>query len=842
MRGSGAFRTSAVPGGALAGPWVRNPLWRDARAVPSLDIDFANNKSLTDRVTSQNLVSFTRASSGSTFVGSDKVLRSAVTNYIRNNTMVGAVAGTPGTNPNLWQYVTTQSNGLTQTIVGVGTESGITYIDYRFNGTTVASASSIAFGFESAASAAVGQTWTSSIYLRLVGGTTTGISSFQLGLIENNSGGSFVGGALYTIATPTSASLDTQRYSATRTLSTATVAFCVPTMGINVANSTAIDFTLRIGMPQLELSSTVGNVIPTTSTINSAPRFDHNPTTGESLGLLVEEARTNSIRNNTGVGAVAGTPGTLPTNWNQSNNTGLAANVVGTGTENGITYIDLRVNGTTTGTGQTNIVLETALGIAATTGQTWSLSSYLKIQAGSLTNVGVVNLVLQENTAASTVVTAGAQAITIPTSSLGTYRPTFTRTLSGGVTVAAVMPYIQININTGLVVDFTLRIGLPQLEQGAFATSVILTDNTAVGGKTRAADVASITGSNFGVTRTNYIRNNTGVGAVAGTPGTLPTNWSLGGISGGLATQIVGTGTENNIAYIDIRIFGTNSSGSSVFPGVFFDTATGISATSGQVWAESLYLSLVAGTGITFDVAVHEADSGGAFLRSTTVAGGSSIPIAGNLNTLRRSGSLTLGASTAFARPLIAATVVNGASVNFTLRIGLPQFELGSVATAVIPTTTAAVSVFESSFYNQTEGTMFAEFGPYGNGGASTNAGIAQLDGGSSANSIRMFGGSTVSPVLDVTVSSTNQAYISAGALTPSTISKITAAYKVNDFARVFNGPNIGTDTSGTVPTVNQMLIANGSGGVGSLNGTIKRLTYWPVRLFNNILQTITQP
>ena len=232
------------------------------------------------------------------------------------------------------------------------------------------------------------------------------------------------------------------------------------------------------------------------ATTNEA-RFDHNPTTGESLGLLVEEPRTNSIRNNTGVGAVAGTPGTLPTNWSQSNNTGLAANVVGTGTENGITYIDLRVNGTTTGTGQTNILFETSIGVAATTGQTWSLSSYLKIQAGSLTNVGVINLVLQENTAVGTAVTAGAQAITIPMSSLGTYRPTFTRTLSGGVTVAAVMPYIQININTGLVVDFTLRIGLPQVEQGAFATSVILTDNTSAGGKTRAADVAQITGTNF---------------------------------------------------------------------------------------------------------------------------------------------------------------------------------------------------------------------------------------------------------------------------------------------------------------------------------------------------------
>jgi hypothetical protein len=40
------------------------------------------------------------------------------------------------------------------------------------------------------------------------------------------------------------------------------------------------------------------------------PRFDHGPASRQSLGLLVEEQRTNSIRNNTMVGAVAGTPGT----------------------------------------------------------------------------------------------------------------------------------------------------------------------------------------------------------------------------------------------------------------------------------------------------------------------------------------------------------------------------------------------------------------------------------------------------------------------------------------------------------------------------------------------------
>ena len=30
---------------------------------------------------------------------------------------------------------------------------------------------------------------------------------------------------------------------------------------------------------------------------NNVPRFDHDPTTGESLGLLIEESRTNKVSN-----------------------------------------------------------------------------------------------------------------------------------------------------------------------------------------------------------------------------------------------------------------------------------------------------------------------------------------------------------------------------------------------------------------------------------------------------------------------------------------------------------------------------------------------------------------
>jgi hypothetical protein len=50
--------------------------------VPSLDLRFAENKSLVDATTGSNLVTFTRASSG-TFVGSDGLIKSAVTNEPR---------------------------------------------------------------------------------------------------------------------------------------------------------------------------------------------------------------------------------------------------------------------------------------------------------------------------------------------------------------------------------------------------------------------------------------------------------------------------------------------------------------------------------------------------------------------------------------------------------------------------------------------------------------------------------------------------------------------------------------------------------------------------------------
>jgi len=221
-----------------------------------------------------------------------------------------------------------------------------------------------------------------------------------------------------------------------------------------------------------------------------APRFDYVPTTLAPLGFLVEEARTNGIRNNTMVGAVAGTPGTLPTNWTiGGTTTGLTISVVGTGTANGITYIDIRFNGTAGAALNPNILFDTSTAIAATNGQAWSWSFYTALVGGSLTNVTNIIAVQAMYSSTPTLIgTLSGSAITPTSAALITQRQVFSTTLNQATT-AFVRPQLQFSVANGAAIDITLRIGLPQLELGAFATSVIPTTTAAV---TRAADVASI--------------------------------------------------------------------------------------------------------------------------------------------------------------------------------------------------------------------------------------------------------------------------------------------------------------------------------------------------------------
>jgi hypothetical protein len=442
-----------------------------AGQVPSLDLNFAQNKSLIDDYSGTTLVTFTRASSG-TYVDSQGVIRTAVTNLLLRSEEFSDAA---------W---------VQPAIVSANTEIAP-------NGTLTADTITSGGGANSVyqnVSVLASTIYTASVYVKL---GTMSSSDYKVA-VYNNSASNFIAADVTPSQTPNSSGWTRVTYTFT------TPVGCTSVRWYPFRNGSAIPLsTVYLWGAQLEQSATVGEYIPTTSTINSAPRFDHNPTTGESLGLLVEEARTNSIANNTMVGAVAGTPGTNPTGWflTASANS-ISPEIVGTGVEDGITYVDIRYSGTSTGASAFSILASLPAAITAVTGQSWTGSAYVKLQAGSLSNV--TNTLQSVNGRSS--IGAGLEftnATYTPTSdSLGVQRRTVSITLANASTERISHTIFNATYASGAAIDITLRIGLPQLEQGAFATSVIPTTSATV---TRAADVASITGSNFGVTRTNLL-------------------------------------------------------------------------------------------------------------------------------------------------------------------------------------------------------------------------------------------------------------------------------------------------------------------------------------------------
>ena len=110
--------------------------------------------------------------------------------------------------------------------------------------------------------------------------------------------------------------------------------------------------------------------------------------------------------------------------------------------------------------------------------QTWSYSVYSKLVAGSLAPLSASFLYVVGTDGATQTETAATITYAPTSASLRTQRFTGTGTLANAGTTHIVNTSI-LRIPNGATVDFTLRIGLPQLEQGAFATSPIKTTTAA---------------------------------------------------------------------------------------------------------------------------------------------------------------------------------------------------------------------------------------------------------------------------------------------------------------------------------------------------------------------------
>jgi hypothetical protein len=474
MRGSAVFRTGVAPGGALAGPWVQNSLWTRARAVPSLDLRFAENKSLVDATTGQNLVTFTRASSG-TYVGSDGVLRSAVTNLLPYSeefdqygiliaaSLISNSATAPNGTLSADKLIEDTSNSAhSHRFISSGADTSTTYSVYAKSAERdlILNAQNPGSGVYR-------------VYFNLSTGTST--------ILTNTSAtGSHsiteIGDGWY-------------RCSITYSFTESDAYYLDNSVGFSGSYTYTGDGTsgIYIWGAQLEHSATVGEYIPTTSTINSAPRFDHNPTTGESLGLLVEEARTNLSLYSEDFGDAV---------WSSSA-ASISTNT--TAAPDGTTTADT-VN--SSGTAVVSQSFTKAASAITYTGSLFVKGSAtdfsLTIDDGVPINRGRARFNLSTGTLGS-VTNEGTFTGTTSTITLfpnGWYRLTVTTT-TNTLTTARLRSFWT---GAGTSLDFWGA----QLEVGAFPTSYIPTVAATV---TRAADVASITGSNFGTTRTNLLRS-----------------------------------------------------------------------------------------------------------------------------------------------------------------------------------------------------------------------------------------------------------------------------------------------------------------------------------------------
>jgi hypothetical protein len=275
-------------------------------------------------------------------------------------------------------------------------------------------------------------------------------------------------------------------------------------------------------VPQLQVAST-----------NSA-RLDYNPSTGESLGLLIEEQRTNLMlqselfTSSPWAQVVGATATVTQSGWNVGFNIGQ---VIATTANGGIRQ---SVSG-------------------LTSGQVYTLSFYLQ---STLTNI----FLFTENGGAAygTLCTVTINAVTGATSGLGGFTSVTSTAFGNGRIYQVVLPAAGGGLAANMewksgTTGVPFYLGKPQFEAASVASSYIPTTASAV---TRGADNVTITGTNF----SSWFDQGQGVFYVESATNTLSSN-------AGPNALRVHDGTNNNriqlgrtnVTSLALRVYATNN-------------------------------------------------------------------------------------------------------------------------------------------------------------------------------------------------------------------------------------------------------------------------------------------
>jgi len=449
----------------------------DLFKLASLDLNFAQRKSLTDRVSGNNLVTFSRASSG-TYVDSDGLIKTSPVNLLYNTT---TYSNWINSGQSIQTNAAISPSGLNDAVKLVADASAGGKLSYRSATTTATNVCSVYAKAGEYTNIQLRELSAARFYVNFdlsagtyavpqSGSAPAGGFDFISADIQDVGNGwyrcivvnSRVGGIAFSIA----------GYPDSATVTTSLPNFTGDgTSGVYIWGA------------QVEEGSTASTYIPTTTTIGGAPRFDHDPVTGESLGLLIEESRTNLFTYSEQFDI-----------WQKSNisitaNQGIAPD--------GTLTADL----VTTNTANTYNTLDQLTTLSTNTNYCYSV--FVKLVSGSGTSSRVV-------------FGSSSSGVSPVFASWGLQLDTLTETADGSIpTIKGYISYpngwyrlymvintssqtnakVQIRFGTANVDNVaTFYIWGAQLEEGSFPTSYIPTDTSTV---TRAADVASITGTNF---------------------------------------------------------------------------------------------------------------------------------------------------------------------------------------------------------------------------------------------------------------------------------------------------------------------------------------------------------
>ena len=202
--------------------------------------------------------------------------------------------------------------------------------------------------------------------------------------------------------------------------------------------------------------------------------------------------------------------------------------------------------------------------------------------------------------------------------------------------------------------------------------------------------------------------------------------------------------------------------------------------------------------------------------------------------------------TTAVGTCRIAVHTYAGATARNVLVWGL-QLEAGAFPTSYIPTTTAAATRAAdsavvtpiSSFYNQSEGTLFAEI---------NRPQVAKqvfffnaIDAASPSNFISLESGLGAPATQRANMSSSIVSFANGAS---NTTYKMAAAYAASDFIGAQNGSLTSSSSVTAAQTMSRMNIGmcsdNNSASYGIAQTYIRKVAYYPRRLSNTLLQQLT--